>query len=135
MQMKDKTIFFDTNILLYLLSADHKKADRVEQLLSKGGVISVQVLNEFANVASRKLKMTWVEIREILATISIVCDVVAISIAHHDRSFEIVERYGFSFYDSLIISAAQLANCKMLYSEDMHNGQSIDQLLIINPFS
>src|SRR5476649_1243672 len=61
--------FFDTNILLYLLSKDAAKADRAEALLASGGVVSVQVLNEFASVASRKLAMTITEIREILSTI------------------------------------------------------------------
>ena len=59
--------FLNTNVLLYLLSADAAKADRAEELLTARGVISVQVLNEFANVASRKLDMPWPEIREILA--------------------------------------------------------------------
>ena len=59
--------FLHTNVLLYLLSADAAKADGAEELLTAGGVISVQVLNEFANAASRKLDMTWPEIREILA--------------------------------------------------------------------
>lgn len=61
--------FFDTNVLLYLLSADTAKADRAEIELSRGGVLSVQVLNEFASVASRKLTMSITEIREMLATI------------------------------------------------------------------
>jgi predicted nucleic acid-binding protein len=59
--------FFDTNVLLYLLSTD-AKADQAESLLAGGGVVSVQVLNEFVSVALRKLKMKWPELREILAT-------------------------------------------------------------------
>jgi predicted nucleic acid-binding protein len=54
--------FVDTNVLLYLLSGDASKADRAETLVGAGGVISVQVLNEFASVASRKLGMSWAEI-------------------------------------------------------------------------
>ena len=61
--------FFDTNVVLYLLSADAAKADRAEELLAIGGTISVQVLNEFVAVASRKLRMPWIEIREVLAQI------------------------------------------------------------------
>ena len=53
--MKAAERFFDTNILLYLLSADQDKADRAEAALTAGGSVSVQVLNEFASVASRKL--------------------------------------------------------------------------------
>ena len=65
--------FFDTNVLLYLLSADESKADRAEEELGAGGVISVQVLNEFASVASRKQKMSLAEIREVLALIRALC--------------------------------------------------------------
>ena len=60
--MANSTVFFDTNILLYLLSDDTTKADQAEALLSAGGVISVQVLNEFTSIAYRKLKMTYREI-------------------------------------------------------------------------
>ena len=60
-------VFHDTNVLLYLMSADTAKADRAEALLARGGCISVQVLNEFASVASRKLAMPWSEIEETLA--------------------------------------------------------------------
>jgi predicted nucleic acid-binding protein len=67
--MSEADSFFDTNVLLYLLSKDATKADRAEELLASGGVVSVQVLNEFASVATRKLAMTIPEIREILSTI------------------------------------------------------------------
>ncbi|HEX7953024.1 MAG TPA: PIN domain-containing protein, partial [Burkholderiales bacterium] len=65
MSAKGKT-FFDTNVLLYLLSADSVKAHRAEDLMSDGGVISVQVLNEFASVATRKLRMAIAEVQECL---------------------------------------------------------------------
>ena len=61
--MKIDRPFFDTNILLYLLSEDNRKADRAEAIIAMGGVISVQVLNEFSSIASRKLRMTYAEIR------------------------------------------------------------------------
>ena len=59
--MPDPKVFIDTNILLYLLSVDNDKADRAEMILRTGGLISVQVLNEMANVARRKLAMSWME--------------------------------------------------------------------------
>ena len=71
--MSEADSFFDTNVLLYLLSTDAAKADRSEALLMSGGVVSMQVLNEFASVATRKLAMTIPEIREILSTIRAVC--------------------------------------------------------------
>jgi predicted nucleic acid-binding protein len=128
--------FFDTNVLLYLLSADTVKADRAEELLAIGGTVSVQVLNEFVSVASRKLRMTWPEIREVLTQVRAVCPVEAMSVDTHERAMQVAERYGFSIYDALIISAALLAGCSTLYSEDMQHGQVIErQLTIRNPFA
>lgn len=128
--------FFDTSVLLYLLSSDAAKSDRVETLLADRGTISVQVLNEFAAVAIRRLKMPLPEVREVLDTIRAVCDVETVTVETHDRALAVVERYGFSLYDSLLIAAALIADCKVLYSEDLQHGQLIDrQLRVVNPFS
>ena len=128
--------FFDTNVVLYLLSADTSKADRAEELVALRGTISVQVLNEFVAVASRKLHMQMIDVREALAGIRAVCAVVPITIETHDRAVEIAERYGLSIYDALIVAAALLAGCKTLHSEDMQDGQVIErQLTIRNPFA
>ena len=128
--------FFDTNVVLYLLSADTAKADRAEELLAVGGTISVQVLNEFVAVASRKLHMSWVEIREVLAQIRAVCAVEPITIETHERALRVAERYGLSIYDALIVSAALLAGCKTIHSEDMQHGQVIERHLTVrNPFA
>lgn len=128
--------FFDTNVVLYLLSADAAKADRAEELLALGGTISVQVLNEFVAVASRKLRMSLIEVREVLAQIRAVCAVEPITIETHERALHIAERYGLAIYDALIVSAALLAGCKTLHSEDMQDGQVIErQLTIRNPFA
>ena len=127
--------FFDTNVVLYLLSADNAKADRAEELLAAGGQISVQVLNEFASVAVRKLRMPWPEIREVLAQVRAVCPVRSLTTATHERALQIAERYKTSIYDGLIIAAALLAGCSTLYSEDLQDGQVIErQLTIRNPF-
>lgn len=128
--------FFGTNILLYLLSGDSDKADRAEAVLAKGGVISVQVLNEFASVASRKLNMSYSEIRDALTIIRRVCKVESMTLQTHELGLQIAERYGFSVYDSLIIAAALIAECGTLYSEDLQNGQVINGRLVIqNPFT
>lgn len=127
--------FFDTNVVLYLLSADVSKADRAEELIALGGTLSVQVLNEFVAVASRKLRMPWSEIREVLSLLRSVCAIEPITIETHERAVQIAERYGLSIYDALIVSAALLAGCRTLYSEDMQDGQVIEGLLTIrNPF-
>lgn len=127
--------FFDTNVVLYLLSGDAKKADRAETALAVGGILSVQVLNEFAAVATRKIGMPLEEVREVLATVRTVCQVVPIIEATHDKGIAIADRYGLSIYDATIVAAALLAECKILLSEDMQDGQIIDDCLEIrNPF-
>jgi predicted nucleic acid-binding protein len=133
--MSDADPFFDTSVLLYLLSGDTAKADRIEALLSARGVVSVQVLNEFAVVALRKLKMPLNEVREILDTIRAVCAVEPVTLETHDRGVAVIERYKYSLYDSMLVAAALLAGAKIIYSEDLQHGQLIDnQLRITNPF-
>lgn len=128
--------FFDTNVLLYLMSAETEKADRVEGLLQRSGVISVQVLNEFTSVATRKLGLSYAEVREVLDTVRVVCTTCPLTVEHYDKGIEIAERYRFSFYDSVIVASALLARCKTLYSEDLQHRQTIDdQLTVINPFA
>lgn len=127
-------VFFDTNVLLYLLSDDPTKADRAELLISRGGVVSVQVLNEFVSVATRKLSMTVPEVREILSTVRALCEVAPLTIETHDLALDFAERYHLSIFDTLIVAAAVQAKCRILYSEDMQHDQKIDGLTIRNPF-
>lgn len=127
--------FFDTNVLIYLLSADAAKADLIEEKLAEGATVSVQVLNEFTSVALRKLGMNMTEIREALDPITAVCHVVPLTIEIHQRGLQVAERYRFSFYDALIVAAALESSCTMLYTEDLQDGQVIDDTLAIkNPF-
>ena len=127
--------FLDTNILLYLLSADPIKAGKAEDVVASGGIISAQVLNEFASVASRKLQMPLEDIQEILSQIRTICTVEPITVDTHDRGMQLAMQYSLSIYDTMIVAAALLAGCTTLYSEDMHDGQVIDQQLTIkNPF-
>jgi len=127
-------VFFDTNVLLYLLSADAARANRAQEIIAHGGVISVQVLNEFAAVAVRKLAMTITETRDVLSTIRAVCGVMPLDIETHDLGMEVARRHHFSIYDSLIIAAAMRAGCTTLYSENFHHRQKIGRLTIRNPF-
>lgn len=132
--MSGADAFFDTNVLLYLLSEDATKAEKTERLVAVGGTISVQVLNEFASVARRKLGMTIAEVREVLATIRAVCRVRPVDLAAHDLALDLAERYHFSIYDSLILAAAMRASCAILYSEDLQHGKEIGGMIIQNPF-
>ncbi len=126
--------FFDTKILLYRLSADAFRADRANELLERGGMVSVQVLNEFAAVATRKLRLSIPEIREILDTIRSLCQVVPLEIETHDRALDLAERHRFSIYDALIVAAAIGAGCSTLWTEDLSHGQRVERVTIRNPF-
>jgi predicted nucleic acid-binding protein len=133
--MAGAEVFFDTNVVLYLLSADAAKADRAEELLAAGGRVSVQVLNEFAAVASRKLRMDWTEIGEVLAQVRAVCPVEPLSVEAHERGLAMAARYGLGIYDAMIVASALLAGCKELITEDLQHGQVFErQLTVRNPF-
>jgi predicted nucleic acid-binding protein len=127
--------FFDTTVLIYSISSEQPRAEMAEKLLAAGGWISVQVLNEFAAVARRKLAMSWEETREALVAISALCETpTPLSIETYQAALEIAARYGYQIYDALILAAALESHCDILYTEDMQNGQSIGPLIIRNPF-
>jgi predicted nucleic acid-binding protein len=127
--------FMDTNVLLYLLSGDSGKADRAEALLAERGIVSVQVLNEFVNVATRKFGLTWGEAGEVLAAVRSACRVEPLTAEVHDRAREVAERYRLSFYDGVIVASALLAGCRLLYTEDLQHGLKVDRVLTVrNPF-
>lgn len=127
--------FLDTNVLVYAFTTD-RRAAAARVLLARRCVISVQVLNEFANVARRKLGMTWQEVRESVASITTLCPtVLAVEMKIHREGVRIAEQHGYNFFDALMIAAALEANAEILWSEDMHHGMIIDDLLeITNPF-
>jgi predicted nucleic acid-binding protein len=127
--------FLDTSVVLYLLSGEGEKADRVEALLDRKSAISVQVLNEFAAVAIREHALSLPEVRECLEGVRELCVTHPLTNESHVRGLEIAERYGFSLYDSMIVATALQAECRTLYSEDLQHGQVIDKrLTVINPF-
>lgn len=126
--------FLDSNIILYLLSADVVKADKAEAIIAGGGVISIQVVNEVTSVCRRKLKMPWGDIEAVLAAVKSACKVIPLTIATHETAVKIAQRYDISFYDANICAAAILSGAKILVSEDMQDGMSIDGLIIQNPF-
>jgi predicted nucleic acid-binding protein len=121
--------------LLYHLSDNQAKAERTETLLESGGVISVQVLNEFASVALGKKAVNVRELRETLSILRAVCVVKPLDVETHERGLDVAERYQFSIYDSMIIAAVLQARFSVLYTEDLSAGRRIDQLSICNPFA
>src|SRR5829696_7615206 len=127
--------FFDSNVLIYVASGRSEKADRAESLVRGGGTISVQVLNEIANVARRKMRLSWEEVHGFLTLIRGLLPVEPVTVATHQSGLALAERYGLSIYDAMIAAAALLADCNRLWSEDMQHGMLIDQRLrVVNPF-
>jgi len=118
--------FLDSKILVYAFTADPRAAV-AQGLLERGGIISVQGLNEFTSMARRKLTMTWAEVLESLAAIRTLCDtILPIDIETHAEELRIAEYYGYAMFDTLIIASALRANCNTLWSEDMQDGIVID---------
>ena len=133
---KDKA-FLDTDILIDSIAKDDPRGARAEELLAAGGVVSVQVLNEFTTVARRKLQMSWEEVTEALDAIRVLCpSPVPITLHTHEAALKIAQRYGYRIYDALIAASAVEAKSSTLYSEDLQDGQIVEeQLAIRNPFA
>lgn len=127
--------FLDTNILVYLAAADPQKRAGAKRLLADGGVASVQVLNEFATVARRKLNLDWPEVRETLKLIRSLLEIHPVTAETHETGLDLAQRHGFHVYDAMIVAAALIAGCDTLWSEDMHDGLLVaGRLRILNPF-
>ena len=126
--------FFDTNILLYAVKPGDPRAERARLLLAGGGIVSVQALNEFTNVARRKLGQPWREINEKLGAVRALCEVRPLTVATHERALALAERYTYQIYDALHLASALESGCSVLYTEDLQHGQHIDGLTIRNPF-
>ena len=126
--------FFDTNILLYLLSGDDPRRAISVELLADGGVISVQVLNEFVAVARGKFALDWDELEEMLEDFRIHFQVESLTPPVQARAVHFARRYRIRIYDANILAVAENAGCSIVYSEDMQHGQAIGGLRIVNPF-
>lgn len=128
-------VFLDTNVLVYAHSQGDYRTDTARQLLFNGGVVGVQVLNEFASVARAKLGLNWAEVQEAVESIVILCpNPRALSIDTHLHALDLSKRYGFSIWDGLIVAAAVEARCSKLLTEDLQHGQTIGKLTVVNPF-
>jgi predicted nucleic acid-binding protein len=127
--------FLDTNILIYAFTSNDPRSEKAEALVAAGGIVSVQVLNEFVNVSHRKHHRDWSEIKEALTVLKTLVDRPRpLTMEIHERAIEIARNHHFHFYDSLVVAAALQAGCSILYSEDLHHGHTVAQLTIRNPF-
>jgi len=129
--------FFDTNVLVYVVSQQDERTSKAEALVANGGIISVQVLNELASVSRRKLGLSWEDVGDALAALRVLCpSPTPLTTDTHDAGLRIAAKYGFPFYDALIAAAALEAECTTLYSEDFQDGQVIEgRLTVRNPFA
>src|ERR1035441_10277189 len=127
--------FFDSNILIYAFTQAGNKTETARRILSQGGVVNVQSLNETVNTLRRKFNVEWPRIGQIIDAIVKQCPKpLPVAWETHRAALRICERYGYSVYDGLIIAAAREAGCTTLYSEDLQHGQIIEDLRIENPF-
>ncbi len=133
--------FLDTNILVYMFDeTDAGKRRRAEALVNESlvggaGCISFQVVQETLNVLVRRLGFTAEDARRALEQVLVPLWQVHPSEVLYQDAIALQGRYGFSFYDSLIVAAALEADCTRLYSEDMQHEQQVRRLTILNPFS
>ena len=131
--MSEGKAFLDSNIFVYLYS-EHEPEKRKAVLNAINrytNTISTQVLNEFSNVCIRKLKLQNTAIKKAVNKICILCDVLTINESHVQSALDLREKYGYSYYDSLIIASALDGDCEYLLSEDMSDGQVIEGKLTI----
>jgi predicted nucleic acid-binding protein len=128
-------IFLDSNVILFGFT-DDPRSIVAETLLARGFDLSVQVLNEFTNVARRKLGFDWRQVEDALKAIGTLARAIhPIDLETHSTALVLAQRYGFSFYDALIVSSALKARCEILHSEDMQSGLTVEgRLRIVNPF-
>lgn len=134
--MPDK-VFIDTNVLIYGYSEDEpdKRQRAIDCVRSGEAWISTQVLNETINVLKRKFSLSYSQIREAVQEVSEGFPIVLVSVNTIEMALNLAERYQYSYFDSLILASALEAGCQILYSEDLQDGQRIEnQLMIVNPF-
>lgn len=127
--------FVDTNVILYTIGKDARKAEVARQLIAGQPAISVQVVNECVSVCLRKLSFTREQAYAFARTLMDRTDVLALEEATIDRAAELAIRYQLSHWDALIVAAAMMGGCDSLYSEDLQHAQVFDnRLTVFNPF-
>jgi predicted nucleic acid-binding protein len=132
--------FIDSNILVYAEATDvpTKQAMALKLLrrlkLEEHGVISTQVLQEYCNVAIRKLRLNIEHVRSQLRSHE-QFEVVQVTPAIIQSALDLHQTRSLSFYDAIILQAAITSGCDTLYSEDMQAGEIVNGVKIINPFA
>ena len=129
------TAFFDTGVLVHA-QGPGAKGDAARRVLMDGGIISVQVLNEFANVLRRTFRLEWNMVAAAVADARELFDSIRpLDLETHEAAMELASAHGFSFHDSLIVASALQARCETLFTEGLQDGRRIDSLAIVSPFA
>jgi predicted nucleic acid-binding protein len=125
----------DTNILVYAFENGPRRARSLE-LLGGEAVISVQVLNEYANAIRRKYGRDWKDIsRDLDAIRGAVARVDPITDEANREALRLVARYRLAWFDAVLLAVALAGGVEALYSQDMQHGLLIDdRLRIVDPF-
>lgn len=133
--MSDK-IFLDTNVLIYALDGESIKGTKALQVLENASnlVISTQVIGEFITATTRKRVLSFEDAASWARDFMNILQTAVIDVNCIEAAVRIKQKYGYAYYDSLIVATALQTGCTHLYSEDMHHGQTVDGLTIINPF-
>ncbi len=127
-------VFLDTNILVYAQQSGTKAA-AAKEIVAGGGVISVQVLNELANVLRKKLRRSWRDVQQVLDDVSAALDpALPLAVQSHATALGLARDDSLAFYDALIVASALEAGCDRLYSEDLQHGRGFGALIVRNPF-
>ena len=138
--MNDRS-FVDTNVLVYLFSDEPEKQQRANELLVSAPpeetlVISTQVIGEFVNVCLRRRLLSEAETARLIDVFAAALEVVRPEVATLREGMRLHERYGYAWWDSVLVATALEADCTILYSEDLQDGQVIEgRLRIVNPFA
>jgi len=128
-------VFADTNIVVYAYGVDPDKVAQAKAILNATPVISTQVINEFHNVARRKLGLDMPTRHRIATDLLQSCRVVALDQAIVGAAMQVEARYQVSYWDALIVAAALATGCETLFSEDLQDGQVFEgRLTVKNPF-
>jgi predicted nucleic acid-binding protein len=138
--MSENRVFIDTNVFVYAKlkpvknDGKHREAVRLLKEIDVDVIISIQVVNEFSS-SLLKHKIDDKVIRSAIHELADGCTICPVFFKTTENAWEIRERYGFSYWDSLIISSALENQCDKLFTEDLQHEQVIeDRLTIINPF-
>jgi predicted nucleic acid-binding protein len=127
--------FIDTNVLAYLAGSDPRKAEAARTVVAEGGTISIQVLNELANVARRKMRMEWAEVADFLGLIRPFLNLIPITVEAHELGLALAEKHNLPVYDAMIAASGLRAGCDVLLSEDFQHGFVFaGKMRVENPF-